>query len=344
MVQARWGHLNERSSLLTQLQAVLLDGHFVVEQSARYRQGHWSQFNGTAGIWRREVIAQAGGWETDTLTEDLDLSYRAQLAGARFVYLHDLVAPAELPADLTAFKAQQHRWGKGMAQALRKSGWRILSASAPLSTKVEALLHLTSACAWPLVAFVSALLPVALLLRGIGWMRVPAGVDLAIFALATVAIVSFYAVGAVAARRRHLARRLAVIPLAMALGVGLSVAQSAAVLQGLFGETGVFERTPKAGSTGRSSYRARLRPIVLLELTMAVWLLGAAGVAASWGLTSAIPFLVLLGSGYGAVGLGGALGWLRRGHHRSNSTAARTGSQVSPQSQAGSDQAPVSVS
>jgi cellulose synthase/poly-beta-1,6-N-acetylglucosamine synthase-like glycosyltransferase len=168
MVQARWGHLNETQSLLTRLQAVLLDAHFVVEQPSRARQGRWFQFNGTAGVWSRSAIARAGGWHDDTLTEDLDLSYRAQLAGERFVYLTDLVAPAELPADLTAFKAQQHRWGKGMAQALRKCGPRILTARAPILTRVEALLHLSSALAWPLVAFVSVLLPVGLWARWMG--------------------------------------------------------------------------------------------------------------------------------------------------------------------------------
>ncbi|TVQ91703.1 MAG: glycosyltransferase [Deltaproteobacteria bacterium] len=343
MVQARWGHLNEDSGLLTRLQAILLDGHFAVEQVARHRAGHWFQFNGTAGIWRRSAIDGAGGWQTDTLTEDLDLSYRAQLAGSRFVYLDELVAPAELPADMISFKAQQHRWAKGMAQALRKSGGRVIRAEAPLATRLEAILHLTSACAWPLVALISVLLPLVVLGRGLGWLWVPPVVDLAILATATFAIATFYAVAAARADRAGLAKRLGLIPLAMALGVGLSLAQTAAVIQGLFGGTGVFERTPKAGAAGRSSYRARVRPVVLFEVAMALWLSCASIFSLVFGLPSAAPFLALLASGYALVGVGGLMAWRRR-HHSSAPIPSNAGGQVKNHSQTGSDQAPLSAS
>lgn len=344
MVQARWGHLNRAQSLLTRLQAALLDGHFAVEQVSRARRGHWFQFNGTAGIWTRHTIQAAGGWHSDTLTEDLDLSYRAQIAGSRFVYLDDLVAPAELPADLAAFKAQQHRWGKGMAQALRKSAWRVLSARVTLAIRLEALVHLSSALAWPLVTLVSILLPLTLLARFSGWLVVPAVVDVGIFSAATVLIAVFYAVAAARAASGDLGLRLAVIPLAMALGVGLSVAQSAAVLQGLFGQTGTFERTPKAGDTVASTYRARWRPVVLLELAMAVWLLGAAGVALWAGFFAAVPFLVFLGLGYGLIGAGGVRDRLRSARATSHTITPTTGSQVTNHSHPGSDHAPVRAS
>lgn len=342
MVQARWGHLNEGASLLARLQAILLDGHFVVEQVARARLGCFFQFNGTAGLWSRRAIEAAGGWEHDTLTEDLDLSYRAQLAGARFVYLDELVAPAELPADLAAFKAQQHRWGKGMAQALRKAGGRIVGSRASVGQKIEALLHLSSVTAWPVVLVVSAVLPLSLAARHQGWLAVPAWVDLAIFACASLTIALFFAVAAVRADRDGLGVRLALIPVAMLLGLGLSLAQTSAVLAGLFGPTGEFERTPKAGTARASSYRARWRPVVLAEILMGAWLLGAAAVAAWVGFYGAIPFLVLLGAGFFLVG---AVGLRARFHRQiSQPVATSAGSQVADHSQAGSSQEPLSAS
>ena len=120
MVQARWGHINRDYSLLTQVQSMLLDGHFILEHGGRNRSGRFFNFNGTAGIWRRDAIADAGGWQHDTLTEDLDLSYRAQMKGWRFVYLQDVVSPAEIPVEMNAFKSQQHRWAKGSIQTCKK--------------------------------------------------------------------------------------------------------------------------------------------------------------------------------------------------------------------------------
>ncbi len=344
MVQARWGHLNERTSPLTRLQAILLDGHFVVEQASRARQGRWFQFNGTAGVWARRTIDRAGGWSADTLTEDLDLSYRAQLAGERFAYLPELVAPAELPADLTAFKAQQHRWTKGMTQALRISGPRIFGARAPILTRVEALLHLSSVVAWPLVTLVAVTLPVGVWARVAGWLVVPPAVDVAVFALASGAIASFFAVAAIFADRRGLVGRLAAVPVAMILAVGLSLAQSLAFFEGLGGPTGEFERTPKAGDARRSGYRARKRPVVLAEVALAVWLLGAAVAAIALGHPGASPYLVLLGAGYAFVGGAGVIDALRASRTASNPRPASSGSQVAGHSQAGSDHAPVVAS
>jgi cellulose synthase/poly-beta-1,6-N-acetylglucosamine synthase-like glycosyltransferase len=343
MVQARWGHLNQGERVITGLQAILLDGHFAVEQSARYRGGRWFQFNGTAGIWRKDVIYAAGGWEHDTLTEDLDLSYRAQIAGARFVYLDDLVAPAELPNTMAAFKAQQHRWGKGMVQAFKKSIGRIWRAEASLGHKVEATLHLSSIFAWPLVAILSVLLPIGVALREWELLEIPWWTDLLLFTTATLTICSFYVVGAVRARSGGLVWRLLAVPMAMALGVGLAIAQTQAVFEGLFGGTGVFVRTPKSGMGGQSSYKARVHWMVWIECGMAIWLLGTSVYAASQGWIGATPFMLLFGLGYGLVGFQGMIEAIL-GQPRSNAIASTAGSQVSVQSQAGSSQVPVAAS
>ena len=350
MVQARWGHLNAHERVITALQAILLDGHFAVEQVARYRGRRWLQFNGTAGVWTRRTIEAAGGWEHDTLTEDLDLSYRAQIAGARFVYLDDLVAPAEIPATMAAFKAQQHRWGKGMVQAFKKTAGRIWRSRAGLPLKVEATLHLTSVFAWPLVAVISVLLPLGVAAREWGWLVIPGWADLLIFATATATIASFYVVAAVRARREALGWRLLAVPLAMALGVGLAVAQTRAAWEGLFGRTGTFVRTPKAGDAARSTYLARLDPVVIVEALMAAWLLGASLWAAAQGWIGALPFLLLFGLGYAIIvghTLAEALQRLSRAQASapsSTTTATPAGTQVAGHSQSGSDQAPVAAS
>lgn len=347
MVQARWGHLNDAAHLHTMLQAMLLDGHFAVEQVARYRGRRWLQFNGTAGVWRRDTIEAAGGWEHDTLTEDLDLSYRAQMAGARFVFLDDLVAPAEVPASMAAFKAQQHRWGKGMVQAAKKCLGRIWRSNARFGLKLEATLHLTSVFAWPLVALVSVFLPLGVWAREAGYLVVPWYVDLSLFLVATATIFSFYVVSAVRARRRWLGLRLLMVPFAMALGVGLAVAQTRAAWQGLFGEVGAFVRTPKAGDSAGTSYRARFDPVTLVEGSMTLWLGGAAIWAAASGWVGAVPFLALFAFGYGLISVHSAVEGLQRLVRRqtaSTAMAVRPGNQVTAHNQAGSDQLPVAAS
>src|SRR6266545_3009872 len=158
MVQARWGHLNREGSLLTAAQAVLLDSHFALEHDARMRCGLFFNFNGTAGVWRRACIESAGGWSHDTLTEDLDLSYRAQLSGWRFVFDATIEAPAELPVDLEALKSQQRRWAKGSIQTARKLLPRLLRDALPLPVKLEALFHLTNNFAYPLLLLLALLL------------------------------------------------------------------------------------------------------------------------------------------------------------------------------------------
>src|SRR5687768_16519384 len=180
--QARWEHLNREASLLTRVQALLLDGHFVVEHRARHRSGCFFNFNGTAGVWRRQAITSAGGWAHDTLTEDLDLSYRAQLAGWKFVYLPEVAVPAELPAGAASFKAQQRRWAKGSLQTARKLLPRILASRLPWRVKLEACVHLTNNLSYLLMVALSLLLFPAMVLRRGSPVPVLLFVDLPLFA------------------------------------------------------------------------------------------------------------------------------------------------------------------
>ena len=298
MVQVAWDHLNADESVLTQAQAVLLDGHFRVEQVARNRSGAWFNFNGTAGVWRRTCIDAAGGWQHDTLTEDLDLSYRAQLAGWRFVFLEDHAAPAELPDTLAAFHAQQRRWAKGSIETGRKLAGRIARAPAPRTTRLEALSHLGANLAWPLVVLLSVLLPLVVLGRGSAstghlWL------DLPIFGFSIGSNALFYW-HASPTRRRWL-------PAVLALGIGMAISQSVAVWEGLRGRPSEFLRTPKNGGTG-GSYRAAALAFPW-ELPLGALHLGTAAWAASHLQFGAIPFLLLFGLGYSWVGGAALLTW-----------------------------------
>jgi len=165
MVQARWGHINQDYSLLTKIQAILLDGHFILEHGGRNRGGRFFNFNGTAGVWRRAVIADAGGWQHDTLTEDLDLSYRAQLRGWKFVFVSDVIAPAEVPVEMNSFKSQQHRWAKGSIQTCRKLLPRILRSNLPFGVKAEAFFHLSANFNYPLMCVLSVLIAPSMVIR-----------------------------------------------------------------------------------------------------------------------------------------------------------------------------------
>ena len=194
MVQARWGHINQDYSLLTKIQSILLDAHFVLEHGARNRSGCFFNFNGTAGIWRRETIASAGGWQHDTLTEDLDLSYRAQLEGWRFVFLPDLVSPAEVPVEMNSFKSQQHRWAKGSIQTCIKLLPRILGSNQPFSVKAEAFFHLSANFNYLLMSLLSILMFPAMYVRfSMGWSEMLL-IDVPLFFAATASVANFYVV------------------------------------------------------------------------------------------------------------------------------------------------------
>ncbi|MED5370443.1 MAG: glycosyltransferase [Myxococcota bacterium] len=299
MVQARWGHANDHASLLTRLEAVLLDGHFVIEHTARHRSGRWFNFNGTAGIWRRETIESAGGWQHDTLTEDLDLSYRAQLQGWRFVYLPQVVVPAELPPSLRAFKSQQHRWAKGSIQTLLKLGPTLARAPIPLRVKAEALLHLSNNLAYPPLVLLTLLTPLAVWIRG--QEDVPmAWLDLPFFLLATVGVLFFYGSSQLAVYRDW-PRRLLRIPGVMALGMGMAINQSRAVIEALRGQRSPFVRTPKAGDAERSSYRMPGHWSVVLEAGLALYHLVGVLLAFDLSYWPALGLQALLLSGFWGV-------------------------------------------
>ncbi len=291
MVQARWGHLNRGENALTRAQAALLDGHFVVEQPARQSMGAWFNFNGTAGVWDREAIQAAGGWQHDTLTEDLDLSYRALLSRARFLYLEDLCVPAEVPDNLPAFLAQQRRWARGSVQTARKLLGRILSARLPARVKAEAVAHLSANLAWPFCVLVGVLLPIVVLTRGSATLgRV--WLDLPVVGFSLLCNAAFYRAGG--ARWRDL-------PRVLALGVGIGPSQAGATLLGLLGSCGEFVRTPKNGGGG-GSYAVRL-PGLPVEPLLAALHLGVACWAVVHHHFDTLPFLALFGFGYGWVGV-----------------------------------------
>jgi len=298
MVQARWGHLNRDESQLTRAQSTLLDGHFVIEHKVRFDRGLFFNFNGTAGIWRRQAIEDAGGWQHDTLTEDLDLSYRAQLAGWSFAYASEVVAPAEVPPTIAAFKSQQHRWAKGSVQVYKKLWRQILGAPVPAKVKLEAFLHLTGNVGYPLVLLLALVIPLTLPLQH----EVPTLVHLAALLACTLPVVLFYdSSQRVLGRTRR--QRLRDVPTAMALGVGMSLSQTRAVLEGLGRSTGIFVRTPKRGSVATGTYRVGLQGLPGLELVLAAWSGWSVVQAVQLGLWGALPFLLLFLGGFTWVGL-----------------------------------------
>jgi cellulose synthase/poly-beta-1,6-N-acetylglucosamine synthase-like glycosyltransferase len=311
MVQVRWEHLNRDYSHLTQAQAIFLDGHFVIEHTARNRSGRFFNFNGTAGVWRRSTIEDAGGWQHDTLTEDLDLSYRAQLKGWKFVYLPDVVSPAEVPVEMNAFKSQQHRWAKGSIQTARKLLPRILESDLPRHVKVEAFFHLTANFTYPLMILLTVLMPVSMVIRfKHGWYEVLM-LDLPFFWTATMSVVMFYI-----ASQREIGmpwwQRIKYLPFIMALGIGMCVNQSKAVIEAMVGyETG-FTRTPKLGLLGprrfdkswlKMRYRTLRTAQPLLELALGAYLTSAIWFALDKGVWFSLPFLLLFQWGFFYVGL-----------------------------------------
>lgn len=302
MVQARWGHLNARESWLTMAQSILLDGHFVVEHAARHGAGRWFNFNGTAGIWRRSAIVEGGGWQHDTLTEDLDLSYRAQLAGWRFVYRADVVVPAELPASMAAFKTQQDRWARGAMQTARKLLSRIWRSKASLAVKSEATAHLTANLSYPLVVVLAAALPFVVHARVVWRTQWLSWLDTVLVAVAVAPFVLFYGAAVVRAGRADRALRLAYLPVGLVLGMGMAVSQSRAVVRGLGPVVGVFVRTPKAGGALTGRYLAHDTGLLGVELLLALWLWLGVAQALSAGLFQAVPFLMLFASGFSLVG------------------------------------------
>src|SRR5918994_1535550 len=241
MVQARWGHINQDYSLLTKIQSILLDGHFVLEHGGRNRAGRFFNFNGTAGIWRRIAIDDAGGGEHDTPTQNPDLSFPAQLRGWRFVFVPNVIAPAEVPVEMNAFKSQQHRWAKGSIQTCRKLLPRILTADVPLAVKAEAFFHLTANFNYPLMCVLSVLMFPAMRIRyNMGWYEMLL-IDVPLFFAATFSVCNFYMI---CQREIHhdWRARTRYLPFLMSIGIGLSINNTRAVFEALFNKHTEFTR------------------------------------------------------------------------------------------------------
>jgi len=289
MIQTRWGHLNRNFNVLTRIQAMFLDGHLELEQTARNRSGRFFTFNGTGGMWRKSCIEEAGGWEHDTLTEDMDLSYRAQLKGWNFIFLKDVVSPAELPVDMDGFKSQQHRWTKGSIQCCKKCLVNIWKSDAPMKAKMEATAHLTSNFAY------LALIVMCFLIYPKQNTSLPLiaenpmmeyFINIPIFFFGSVSIALFYLTAQKALNPREWYKEIIYLPLLIALGIGMSVNNAKAVLEAIFNHETGFVRTPKYGidkaggvqttkaiGWKKSKYKAMKSATPLIEFAFGVFFL-----------------------------------------------------------------------
>ena len=297
MVQTRWGHLNREHSILTRVAALMLDGHHLIENRVRAAAGWLFNFSGTGGIWRKCAIVSSGGWQHDTLTEDLDLSYRAQLAGWRFVYREDVVTPAELPEDMSAFRAQQTRWAQGTVQTARKLLQRVLSSELPLGARIEAFFHLTPHFAYPLTMALSIiLLPLALLIPGSNTPLVLA-IDIPLFLGTTGSLATFYAM-AERAQGRRARDAIVLVPAIIAVGVGLTPLITRALIRGMRSMAGEFVRTPKKGSTTGARYRSTTVVVPAVETVLGGISLVSTIASVHTGHLVATPFAALFTIGY----------------------------------------------
>lgn len=316
LVQTRWGHLNGDYSLLTKIQSIFLDGHLVVEQVARSRAGRFFNFNGTGGIWRKQAIIDAGGWEHDTLTEDFDLSYRAQLKGWRFIFLNDVVTPAELPVDMNGFKSQQFRWTKGSIQCCRKLFMTIWNSNEPLLIKLEATVHMCSNFAYLLLLFLCILIFPGLdkgLNIWLGDARLFL-VDLPVLALTSLSVAVFYVTSQMGAHPKTWPSKLIYIPGALALGIGMAINNTRGVIEALMKKESPFVRTPKYGIEGgkqqewkkKAKYKSLKSFGLTLELLLALYfttltIYAMVRVQSYW---MSIPFWALFAFGFWYVFLG----------------------------------------
>ncbi len=307
--QMRWSHINGGYNLLTRLQTIMLDGHFVVEQTTRNRTGGFFNFNGTAGIWRRSAIQMSGGWQHDTLTEDTDLSFRAQLMGWKFVYLLDEEAPAEIPVEINAFKAQQRRWAKGVMQVGLKLYPRIWRSKLPMRVRLEMFFRLTGNISYPLMIVASFLQFPLLLVRYNQPLYHLMIIDLPLLFFSSISVFLFYGTAVWYLDDRR-APRLLHLPLVMALGIGLAFSNARAVIEALLGVKSEFVRTPKykveQGSDEtwkRKKYKRKRGLLPLLELGFSVYFLFAIFYALRLHMWGTVPFLVLFFFGFGYMGV-----------------------------------------
>lgn len=310
LVQARWGHVNEDYSLLTKIQAVLLDAHFVLEHGSRNRAGCFFNFNGTAGIWRKEAIADGGGWQHDTLTEDLDLSYRTQLKGWQFVFVQDHVSPAELPVEMNAFKSQQFRWAKGSIQTFLKNMPRILQSDQPFHVKAEAFFHLSANFNYPLMCVLSILMAPSMIIRyNMGWYEMML-IDIPLFLAATASVANFYMVCQRELYPMTWTERLKYLPFLMSIGIGLAVNNTKAVFEALFHKQSEFVRTPKYAVEGvvdnewsQKKYRQTMSLQPMIEVALGIYFTATLFYALINGIYGTVPFLMLFQVGFLYTGM-----------------------------------------
>ena len=310
MVQTRWGHINKSYSILTRVQALFLDGHHAVEQTARSRSGRFFNFNGTAGILRKSAIIDSGGWQHDTICEDLDLSYRAQMKRWKFIYLVDVVTPAELPPNMDGFKTQQHRWTKGSIQTCIKVLGRVFKSDLPTIVKFEAFAHLTANFAYLLLILLCVLVNPSMHPES-GWVRT-VFLDFPIFFATTISVGLFYVTAQIAINPKplKLIKEILHLPILLALGIGMSVNNGKAVLEAIFGNDSEFVRTPKYGiekkdkKITKSKYRALKSIAPLFEFSFFgyfTYLVINAWQNANW---FTLPFLMLFQVGFFLVAFG----------------------------------------
>jgi cellulose synthase/poly-beta-1,6-N-acetylglucosamine synthase-like glycosyltransferase len=309
MVQTRWTHLNRNYSLLTRIEAILLDAHFVMEQGARCRSGEFFNFNGTAGMWRIQAIADGGGWQHDTLTEDTDLSYRSQMAGWRFKYLPEVECPSELPIEMTAFKTQQARWAKGLIQTSIKILPLVFKSNASRRNKWESIQHLTANLSYPLMVIMTAFLLPAMVVRFYqGWFQMLL-IDFPLFTASTFSIAVFYVMAERELFPKTWWKTLLYLPVLMALGIGLTVTNTKAVMEALLGMKSPFVRTPKyrVAKKGEKSqaakYRKRLVLAPWIEMFIGFYFFMAIVYTFSNHNYFTAPFLILFVIGYWYTGL-----------------------------------------
>ena len=312
VVQTRWGHLNAEYSLLTKVEATMMDGHFVIEEQSRFLNDYFLIFHGTAGIWNKRAILEAGGWSADTLAEDMDLSYRCQLLGWKIIYDNSIVAPAELPVTMAGFKLQQFRWNKGIAQCARKFLWRIWRSQQNWMVKLQATMQLT--CCFPVLLTMMVIftaLPTVLSLPAEsnewrfafdslwGYAMIPSAFGWPFL----------YASAQQRLYPRTWLRRLYRVAMLTVVGTGICLNNSRAVLAGLLDRGGIFQRTPKFGICTKGDrwtdkvYRLPFDGWSILELLLGIYCFGVLAIALSKGLYSIVLFMTIAGLGFSYVGL-----------------------------------------
>ncbi len=308
MVQTRWEHLNGDYSLLTKAQALALDGHFVIEQSVRNKAGFFINFNGTGGVWRRKCIENAGNWNDDTLTEDLDLSYRAQLKGWKFIFLKDFTSPAELPSEINALKSQQFRWTKGAIETAKKILPLVWKSNIPLRVKLQSTFHLTNNLVFPFILLAAILNVPLIFIKNSG----PHEAYFAILSLFVLAFVSSFLFYLYSQKdvRSDWRKKIVLFPLFMAGSMGFAVNNSRAVIEGLLNRKSEFVRTPKFKvESNRDSWigkrysNNKLGLSVYVELIMAVYCLIGIVSSVYFAEIAALPFQILFFTGFAFVSL-----------------------------------------